>query len=84
MQLKAGAILITGILLLLVVLPVSAYDYQGVPVQGANTQTTTDQVSDILDTSMSSLNDVLQTTDFASLFSLIITLILGLLGISST
>ena len=84
MNMKAGSLLLAGCIILLMVLPASAYDYQGVPVQGSNNADNTEQMSEAFDSGMSSITSLLENTDFASLITLILNLIIGLLGMSSS
>jgi hypothetical protein len=84
MNMKTGSLLLAGCIILLMILPASAYDYQGVPVQGSNNPDNADQMSEVFDSGMSSITSLLENTDFASLITLILNLIIGLLGISSS
>lgn len=83
MQSKTSALLLTGMILLLVFIPVSAYDYQGVPRPGET------NVSNSLSESLGSLSSgSLDSSQISSVVATIITLImyfiLQLLGIPTS
>ena len=92
MQSKASAVLIAGMILLMIIIPVSAYDYQGVPRPGesnyqdtssiatSTASTTSDSLSGL---NLGDLSSILESPDVATLISLILSFIFQLLGIST-
>lgn len=80
MQSYTRTLLITGLLILMMVLPASAYDYQGTPLEGENNPYNTD--SDMIDLDGGELEDFFGSLDIAGLVSLFLSLLLAFLGIS--
>jgi len=78
MRTKVGMISLISVILLLVSIPASAYDYQGVPEQNTGVESlfSSGSGADSLD-----LSGILGSTDFASLISLFLAFIFSLLGI---
>ena len=77
---KASSILIIAMMVFLMILPVSAYDYRGVPDPGDNAEEVQgdDTSNEPLD-----LSGILGSADITSLISFLITLFLRLLGITT-
>jgi len=77
MHKKAYSILIIDLILLMVAIPASAYDYQGVPQPGENNfDDSTEIMSDFGD-----FAETFDSVDFSSLISLLILFFLQILGI---
>jgi hypothetical protein len=87
MQPKALAVLIIGMILLLLVMPASAYDYRGVPRPGDNLVNESPSASysdSINDLGGSDLSSLLDSSGLSTIISLILYFILQLLGISAS
>jgi hypothetical protein len=88
MQLKTGSILIIGMIILLAIMPASAYDYRGVPRPGDNNPDNMEEEmsQEVEDTGSEEpgLPGIEGTSDLESLIKVIIAFILQLFGISSS
>lgn len=86
MQSKMCSILIIGMVILLAVVPASAYDYRGVPRPGENNPDI--QAEDLsiagedISSGLEDLSGILDSPEISSLISMVIALILQLFGIS--
>lgn len=77
---KTGTVLILAMMVFVMVIPASAYDYQGVPVQSNNTAGTL--TADAGTGTADLLGTLGSSTDIISLISFVIAMILKLLGIT--